>query len=746
MVPQRVTGPARAIAASPRHDQLAILTEAGVVVLWDAIGGQVREQGLSYPRFEGPVTLSFDPSGTRVIVASQRTRQGRGVTVWDLRTDRWRSHTVDTRFRPHLLAAHAGGLVAVEWPGDEQPPPPTLVRRGWDLAVEGASVLAEAPRAISVSGDGAFVALLGAAGVSVVDAEGATRSRHEGDYAAIAFRPGGQLLAAVTTDGALHLLRPDDGAVLAEVELGVPDVRWSPDGAWLVGVTRDTWGPVVDGRTATVRLDERRAHDGGIALGAGAVWAHTGDGEMLRWSPDRPEIRFSLGSQEVTALVAGRTALGALRGRLGVVSGNGRGGATLAFGEGPLLAGGLRWGDGHRLLVVDEQGLTLYARTGVQRSPCPMGRIFAWDGYWGAGAPVVVRDRRACRPGEPTVQDTLAVSRDGSTLVAVRDGGLVVLRGEEEPVALRLDRDETVQCAARCDAEVELSHDGAVALVTRPERAPRVFDARTGRGQALRIEPAEADSPYLAPDGRTALFRGRTQLHLVDLRRRRVVYSHDGTRTAQTFSPDGALLALSPRDAPVILIDAHRGRVRVEIPRPEGLVGATRFSDDGARVILTGVQNDRRFVFDAGTGAAIGEEERRSDLGILTSWPLDGTPFTCDAGRAYLLPTEGERVDLGPCEPDSSPRTVEDGWLAVGLGDRLSVVPVDAPARAVHLRLYSGGPGVAYSAGRALGNPAAIAETDFRWRAAGSILTAPLGAASTAPTGPVTAVPWIAGD
>lgn len=154
------------------------------------------------------------------------------------------------------------------------------------------------------------------------------------------FSPDGAVVAAVSTDGAVHGWRTDSGdsawrvecgapltalafspdgtrlavaehsgsiLALSVTDLGAPPVRlgvapsfatwigFSPDGRWIVVLTGESWCTVLDSRTG-LEVARLSGHDGRVVDAAfasdGGLFTVGADGVLIAWTPDLRHVRF----------------------------------------------------------------------------------------------------------------------------------------------------------------------------------------------------------------------------------------------------------------------------------------------------------------------------------------------------------------------------------------------------------------------------------------------------------------------
>jgi WD40 repeat protein len=450
---------------------------------------------------------------------------------------------------------------------------------------------------------------------------------------AVAFSPGGSLLATGSHSGAVDLWRPRTGRPVRELDDGgknVLDLAFSPNGSLLATASGDGAA-----RVWTVASGTRLYYFPG----------HTNTVQAVAWSPD--ERLLADASRDGTARLYAIQGLIESGEVIATLPGNSGGASAIAFGpNGVVLAtgavdGGIRLWDAR----AEERLMLLGVHPGGVASAVysPDGRLVVSAGADRTARIWDVRRRRlvhvlhtpqAARDARFSPDGSLVVtaSDDGAARIwRVRDGGLLRTLGRAPPLrVVRFSPDGKLVAAG--------SGNGSVGLW-------RVSDASEER--VLRAG-GRVDDVEFSPDGHmvaTASSAGAALWSADEgaLLRRLPV---DGAVLRVAFSPDGSLLATAGTHGTAMLWDADTGRlVRVlRGHRPRSKVTDVVFSPDGKLLLTTSSDTDGR-IWAVPSGAPL--ELLRGQFGVLTAgaFSADGRwAATADGLSAVIWPTATGRL------------------------------------------------------------------------------------------------------
>jgi RNA polymerase sigma factor (sigma-70 family) len=472
---------------------------------------------------------------------------------------------------------------------------------------------------------------------------GSARMRHGNGLRAVAFLPGGWLLATAGDDDTIRIWNPDDGTEIRRIAGQAANIAVSPDGSVLaaaLGRSVKLW----DTRTGR----EMRTIEGGPDFHTPAPLAFAPDGTTLAVVGDggavrviavaTGEERLRLPSQADPVRCLAFTADGL---RFVAVTAKETGGGTLRVWD--LPAGTLAREvilkaepdarlrplalspDG-KTLAVEHTAQAREANPGGGRTVFTLYRLSMWD--------VMTGTVRLTTEGEKDVLWAAAFTADGSRVatsgmaqhVSVWDAatGKLVRKLDGQPKGSRPDAINTVA----------FSPDGNRLAVVGDAPTVLVWDLTTGKEVSPQAEAhqAEVSAVAYAPDGRTvATASGDHTVRLWDAttgRPTHVLRGHTDAVRALVYSPDGRTLASADMGSVVCLWDAATGQLRHTIqavPRTAGVyhgVCPIIFTGLGTGLIYWG--DDRRLrLFDVATGKEV--VSRPADLSGLPPAP-EGRP------------------------------------------------------------------------------------------------------------------------
>ena len=481
---------------------------------------------------------------------------------------------------------------------------------------------------------------------------GTVRLRHADGVCAVAYAPGGKLLASISRDRTLRLWEAGTGRQVrqwSEPEGEFYAVAFSPNGRTLAAATGD---PRRGGNTAIRLWDvatgrELRCLEGhsqavytlaftpdgesllSVSGGEVIVWnlaagrprvhrTHRRGGAALAVAPDRTYLA-STGMNDNKAIQLWDADTGKERARL---QGHERGVLALAFSpDGTRLASAnpfepvriwdLRTGKTHRLCAEPHGAMALaFSPDGrTLASACMSGTVRLWDARTGKLVQSL-RDYQGWVNG-------LAFAPDGKALA---------LAGADSPTVHLWDvasgKDLRPLHGHRGDVQaVAFSPDGRTLASGGGDRQDgdttiRLWDARGGR--ELRLLEGHAGRVHclaFSADGRTLASGGEKEeaVRLWDVAGggvRRLTRSRRGEKedisedcrvSAVAFSPDGRLLAAGLTEGALVVWDVASGAERYCLTGHEGGVSALAFSPDGAKLVTASLDRTAR-LWELATG------------------------------------------------------------------------------------------------------------------------------------------------
>ncbi|MBI4867265.1 MAG: serine/threonine protein kinase [Candidatus Wallbacteria bacterium] len=362
---------------------------------------------------------------------------------------------------------------------------------------------------------------------------------HQGPVTAMAFGPGGGLLATASDDMTIRvwtLGNRQEALVLEGHADAVHDLAFSPDGQTLVSAGRD----------GTMRLWDVRV--GSAAAGRLAIEQEvTG----LDFQPAAASVGGPASGVD-SALFATLDAGGVVR--LWDLESRcqlSRTSAAVAASRGP---------------VFERSGRTVLFENAA-------GEVVTWDVVTGreSGRRAVGRSRSRSLRAMPDGQVRAATLSHGQVRWEELGGASKVL-GAEGGVAF---------------THVAICSRGRFVAAAEEGRGVHVWDGETGRDLGRIEGPVEGlDQLIYSPDARTLIrVGGARAFHVWDLvagdRDATALEGHSSRILAAAFSADGKSLATGSKDGEIVLWDMTARRVKARLKSGERGVGALAFSPDG---------------------------------------------------------------------------------------------------------------------------------------------------------------------
>jgi WD40 repeat protein len=624
--------------------------EEGLVTLWDTASGKVlaRLGGPIRPHaFNNSLSLAFSPDGKTLacgghdgslsssgsyspftVLIDVPTRQLRApltgggnvafspdgsllatgaffdvVRLWETQSGNSRSWI---RAWPNALAFSPDGETLATVDGNQESPGEVGL---WDVAtgqrraVEFRNPHAKGISAVAFAPGGSLLATGGHdATVKLWDVptgrELARLVGHSGQVRGLAFARDGRALASSANDGVVKLWdvpnAPDEAPIRGNHH-GVFSIAFSPDGKILATGGWDSRWPAAPGMIklwdATTGAELRVLRDPNLKF---VALAFSPDGSTLATGSGDLQRYQTPGEVKLWDVATGR-ARRALGGFGGAVS-------SLAFSP-----------DGKTLATASRQAAVWDPATGQQslvlQGPVnwvhavafsPDGRTLGTSGYGGEVKlwdPVTGKQLGEAFEGHRETVNHLAFAPDGKTLATAswdKTASLWDLATREERAMLE-GHETPVDSVA-------FAPDGRVVATGGRDRTARLWDVATGRELARISLPGggnAVNSICFAPDGRRlAAAAGGNAIRIWDITTRRTLIApgrgHSGGITAVAFAPDGAVFASAGYDGAIKIWDTARGDELATLRGYDGWVEDITFSPDGALLASGGSDHSIR--------------------------------------------------------------------------------------------------------------------------------------------------------
>lgn len=586
-------------------------------------------------------------------------------------------------------------------------------------------------------------------------------------FKAVAFRPGGGMLLALTTAGVVQLRHPESGELRREVALPNPavDVQWSREGD-LIFVREAGEAPPVHfvspasgAVVASVTIDEMgwplealRQPDGGLLVySVLRRTAFSGTGEP-REHPLAPFTAADVGELALlrTTLLGDRAVYregGVLR---FLDLARGREVARRELVPGPNSVWGGLVVPGVGALMTMRGGGVLFRSETVTRVYCAgpgtqlrgVGRELRVESDMGAcGLDDAQRDEGtdAYSSEQGAVQ---VVSADGTTRVVHGETEVVVEEVRSGRVRMRVPAaDRTSAACPECPVPYQLSANGGVLAVYDSSLPLAVFDTRTGRRVARLENPGRyvtsvvwsADGSHFAalwapsydPDADADAAVATSAVTLHD-RRGRVLATVEGAATdtggdrGAVFSTTHAALFVGSRAS---VVELRRGALTVlEVG---GEAGEASWHGSTLRLFVRGDESSGHALYAPGSTTPFFQHEGPGAFTPDARWV-----FRCREGVLERLRVEDlARTSFGTCIDTALSPSADGRFVALPQGDHLRVVREDGAT--IRLAVLSDQPTpVGYAVEEGTGRFQALGvtpeETRLRYRQSGPAVTAPV--------------------
>lgn len=793
---------------SPDGERVLVASYTGVVSVRDFATGAsraVRRMWVS-PARGGLASARLDATGTRVLMRGSGPPYDDQLFVWDLLTDtlvsgfpqgsgelRAAGFTSDGS----LVAALGTAVLEVRDAGTLVSRPPTLLRdpRGqpylanhvW-LSPSNARFIAARDvefdyydtrhrllqnpirSALLYDGGGALVSEL------VVDPDEARAAQREDEeelalgFRLLEFRPGGGMLATLSSHGEVQLRHPETGAVLhtIEVPIGAGDADWTREGERLLvrHAADEQLVLVVDPATGEV-VAEVHTQEGAWPFTS----ARLANGETVIFSLNRRDA-FSVSGEArphpLDAFVSGDAAPSDMR-MLAVTPSAHRAvlqyegalhfvdllrGAEVArqpTSQGPASVWGALFVPSRGVVMtMRESGVLIRPSAPPQQVPCAVAGA-RLDGP--ANAPRLVGPNGVCGLGDAgTVErpdifagstgELFAISTDQSVRVLGRSDEVVVEEVATQRVRMRVPAgDRVIPSCEGCPPQYSLSPDGSLLVVHESSLPVALFDTRTGRRVARLTSPGR--SPHWvewSPSGNAfAVHWTRTYDPQADPQasvpsiisvydsRGRVVVSVEGAPDEDS-GDDGA--AFSPTHA--VAYVGHRVQVaeiarrRASTLEVSGGVAGAEWHGTALRLVVQTDDGSVQALYAPGATTPYFQHEGPGTFTGDARWV-----FRCREGELERLRVEDlARTVFGSCILTTLFPSPDGRFVALPRGDHLRVVREDATSLRLGVLRDDAAGLVAFAIDEATGRfttfGAAQPDAVLRYRLAGSAMIAPL--------------------
>ena len=511
---------------------------------------------------------------------------------------------------------------------------------------------------IAYSPDGKLIAVMGALGIWLYDAETLTEVGMIAEGAgAIAFSPDGQTLASGSWSDTVHLWEVSTqkrvGRLMSPRQRSVTTLAFTPDGNTLaVGYGNGDiglWDMSTQQQTALLDTPSSSV----------SILAFSPDGKLLA-SGGSEDLTISLWDVQTQTLVGAFEA----HTHVGTFEGHGHKVRSVAFSpDGKILASGIH---GHDIVflwdVATRSRIALLANNinkkykGVNSVAfSPDGTILASTGNDGK---IWLWDARTKRR-----IGVLKTNADGVTSIVFRPDGKTLASlngqfGDSEfkggDMAVRLWNVKTRKQTAVLEdhtagiESVALSPDGTLLASGHHDGLVRLWDIQTQKQLAtLKGHKAGVKSVAFSLDGTLLASGGKDRARLWNVRKRKQIrtFKHKAIVESVAFSPDGRTLAAVDYNC-IRLWDVRRNRaVGVLGPDPPhrgpftlSIIRSVAFSPDGTLLASGGIDNTVR-LWNVQNRQEIFRHERAQQGDILTvAFSLDGKTFaSAGTGKGIYL-------------------------------------------------------------------------------------------------------------